>query len=83
MLGKNGSQTKKPFAQKEIHLRGTITRLIIFGVVAIVCFILNKNGVHLYKFVKPQEGEAVKESRPDVSSRLSPFALPGTRLRPC
>jgi small-conductance mechanosensitive channel len=62
MLGKNGSQTKKPFAQKEIHLRGTITRLIIFGVVAIVCFILNKNGVHLYKFVKPQEGEAVKES---------------------
>ena len=62
MLGKKTGHVKKQFTQKEIRLSRTVARLIIFGLIAIACYILNNNGVHLYEFVRPQEGEVVSKS---------------------
>ncbi len=61
MAGKKGNASKI-FSQKEILLSKTLIRLIISVSVAIICYILNENGIHLYEFVKPAEGEAVSSS---------------------
>ncbi len=47
---------KKRYAQKEVLLSRTIIRLLVFGAVAVLCFLLNQKGVHLYDFVKRAEG---------------------------
>lgn len=61
-MPENSSGNAKKFASKKIRLSRTIARLVIFGVTAVVCYILNENGVHLFEFVKPADGEAVLKS---------------------
>lgn len=62
MFVNKSSNGKKPLVQKEISLLKTIIRLFVFGAIAVICYILNEQGIHIFEFVKPAQGEVLNKN---------------------